>query len=260
MAKYRLAAQLYTVRNFTQNPEDFKATMKRLKKIGYDYAQISGIGPMAPKDVRAMMMDAGVAPIGCHVDLGTFRSDIRKVVADCKAWGVDYVAIPWLSRQDYKTLADWKKLFKEFDGYAKALKKEGLIVQYHNHAFEFQKFGIKNGAGGKTILDMLYEGTRFIQAELDFGWVARGGYDPVTWAKKMKGRLDQVHLKDWGIHDDQLVIREIGEGSLDWPAIIKACKASGTKHFLIEQDNFPMTGDAFKSIAISRANLKKMGL
>lgn len=255
-----IAAQLYTLRNFLKTPVEIRQTMRRVRKIGYDAAQISGVGPIDPAELRAVMLDAGVDPIGAHVGLNEFRQDLGKVVADCHAWGIGYVAIPWLSRNDFQTLEDWKKLFKEFEGYAKVLAKEGLIVQYHNHMFEFEKFGIKNGKGGKTILEMLYTFTDMLQAELDFGWVVRGGHNPVAWALKMKGRLDQVHLKDWGVKDDQVVWRAIGEGGIDWPAVFKACKIAGTRDFIVEQDSCPITNDPFLSLAVSRKNIKAMGL
>ncbi len=258
--KYRVAAQMFGFRDFIKVPEDMVKTIRKVKKTGYDYLQISGFGPIEAAELKKICDGEGVQPIGAHVGLPLFRENEKKVISDCKAWGIDYVAIPWLPRADYKTLADWKALFREFEGYARRFAKEGLVVQYHNHSFEFEKFGIKKGAGGKTILDMLYESTKALQAELDFGWVARGGYNPVLWANKMKGRLDQVHLKDWGIIDDKPEFRAIGEGSIDWPAVIKACKAAGTKDFIIEQDSCNVTNDPFLSYSISRRNVAKMGL
>lgn len=258
--KYRVAAQMYGFRDFIKDPDGMKSTFKRVKKMGYDYAQISGFGPIEASELRKICDGAGVEPIGAHIALKNFRENEKKVIADCHAYGIGYVAIPWLPSAEYKTPADWRKLFKEFDAYAKRFAKEGLVVQYHNHSFEFEKFGIKNGKGGKTILDMLYDGTKDLQAEIDFGWVARGGYNPVLWAQKLKGRLDQVHLKDWGIVGGNPEFRAIGEGSLDWPAIIKACKASGTKDFIVEQDTCVVTKDPFRSYEISRRNLLDMGL
>lgn len=259
-SKYRVAAQMFGMREFIKTPEDMAKSLVRVKKAGYDFVQISGFGPIEAAELKKICDGAGVQPIGAHVGLPLFRENEKKVIADCKAWGIEYVAIPWLPRNDYKVLADWKKLFREFEGYAKRFAQEGIVVQYHNHSFEFEKFGIKKGAGGKTILDMLYENTKVLQAELDFGWVARGGYNPVVWAKKMSGRLDQVHFKDWGIIDDKPEFRAVGEGSIDWPSVIKACKASGTKDFIVEQDSCVVTKDPFLSYTISRANLKKMGL
>ena len=258
--KYRVAAQMYGFRDFIKDPESMKSTLKRVKKMGYDYVQISGFGPIEASELKTICDGAGVEPIGAHIALKFFREDEKKVIEDCHAYGIGYVAIPWLPAAEYKTPADWKKLFKEFDAYAKRFAKEGIVVQYHNHAFEFEKFGIKNGKGGKTIMDMIYDETKHLQAEIDFGWVARGGYNPVLWAQKLKGRLDQVHLKDWGIVGGNPEFRAIGEGSLDWPAIIKACKASGTKDFIVEQDTCIVTNDPFRSYEISRRNLQDMGL
>ncbi len=255
-----IAAQLYTLRDVLRTPGEMVATLRKVKRIGYDAAQISGVGPIEPAELRAIMLDAGVDPIGAHVGLEDFRQNLGKVIADCHAWGVGYVAIPWLPRQDFKTQQDWKRLFKEFEGYARALRREAIVVQYHNHKFEFEKFGIRNGKGGRTILEMMYEHTRLLQAELDFGWVARGGQDPAEWALKMKGRLDQVHLKDWGILDDQEIWRAIGEGGIDWRSVFKACKAAGTRHYIVEQDSCPVTNDPFLSLAISRKNIRGLGL
>ena len=260
-AKYRVAAQMFGFRDYTKTLADAAKTMKRVKKIGYDYAQISGFGPMDMADLRRVCDDAGVTPIGAHIGLPAFRENERKVLEDCRKLGISYVAIPWLRASDQKTLADWKALFREFEGYAKRFAKEGVTVQYHTHAFEFQKFGIKGGKGGKTILDMFYDGTKAIQAELDLGWCARDGYDPVRWIEKVAGRMDQVHLKDWGIWaNSEPQWRALGEGSLDWPRILRACKKAGVKDFIVEEDNQIATNDPFVEYGISRRYLKAFGL
>ena len=46
MAESQIAAQLYTLRDFIQTPDDIAKTMKRVKEIGYDAVYISG-GVMA---------------------------------------------------------------------------------------------------------------------------------------------------------------------------------------------------------------------
>lgn len=255
-----IAAQLYTLRDFMKTPADMPKTLRRVKQLGYDAAQISGVGPIDPAELRALMLAAGVEPIGAHVGIAAFRTDIDKVIADCHAWGVSYVAIPWLDCKACQTPAQWKALFKEFEGFARKLAKNGLILQYHNHMFEFEKFGIKNGRGGQTILEMLYRNTRLLQAELDLGWVARGGHSPAAWVQRMAGRLDQVHLKDWGVVNNEPVWRAVGEGGIDWPSVFQATRKAGTRYYIVEQDSCPITNDPFLSLKVSRQNLKAMGL
>ena len=255
-----VAAQLYTLRDFMKTPEDMAKTLKKVRQIGYEAAQISGGGPIDPAELRKLMLDAGVEPIGAHVGIDAFRNDIRQVIADCQAWGVGYVAIPWLSRESQKTLDDWKKLFREFEGFARKLAKAGIVLQYHNHMFEFEKFGIRNGKGGTTILDLMYRHTKLLQAELDIGWVVRGGHDPVAWVEKLAGRLDQVLLKDWGVVNNEPTWRAVGEGGINWPLVLKACKKAGTRYYIVEQDTCTVSNDPFLSLKISRQNLAEMGL
>jgi len=44
MSELRIAAQLYTVREFMKTPKDTVNTLKRVKEIGYDAVQVSGTG------------------------------------------------------------------------------------------------------------------------------------------------------------------------------------------------------------------------
>ena len=65
MAKQvQIAAQLYTLRDFLKTPADIADAMPRVRKAGYATAQISGVGPIDPAELRRIMLDAGVEPIG----------------------------------------------------------------------------------------------------------------------------------------------------------------------------------------------------
>ena len=46
MAASQLAAQLYTVRDFTNTPAEIATTMKKVKQLGYDAVQCSALGAM----------------------------------------------------------------------------------------------------------------------------------------------------------------------------------------------------------------------
>ncbi|MFL7808595.1 MAG: sugar phosphate isomerase/epimerase, partial [Anaerolineae bacterium] len=51
---------------------------------------------------------------------------------------------------------------------------------------------------------------------------------------------------------------EIGEGNLNWPAILAACAEAGVEWYAIEQDI--CRRDPFESLKISYDNLRQMGL
>jgi sugar phosphate isomerase/epimerase len=260
----QLAVTLYTLRDFCTGPKDTPKTLRRVRKIGYENVQISGGGLMAlpPADLAKMAADAGVAIIGSHIGLDAMREDLAGIIARLHAWGCPYAAVPYLADKERTTMKDWLARAKELARLGRTLAAEGVTLQYHNHSFEFTKFGARGGAGGRTGLDILYTQTdpKALQAEIDVAWVARGGGDPAAWCLRMKGRMDQVHFKDWAILNNEPAWTEVGEGNLNWPAIVAACKAARVHTYIVEQDNCPVTNDPFKSIATSYRNLRAMGL
>jgi sugar phosphate isomerase/epimerase len=52
---------------------------------------------------------------------------------------------------------------------------------------------------------------------------------------------------------------EIGEGNLNWSAIIDACDAAGVEYALVEQDQ-TYDRTPFEALEISYNNLREMGL
>ena len=50
MNSIKLGAQLYTLRDFIKTYEDCEATFKYLDSIGINVIQISGIGPIPPRE------------------------------------------------------------------------------------------------------------------------------------------------------------------------------------------------------------------
>ena len=77
--------------------------------------------------------------------------------------------------------------------------------------------------------------------------------------RQSTGRIPCVHLKDMIIkHQPRSAMAECGEGNLNWPAILQACKTAGVEWYIVEQDICHR--DPFESLAISLRNLKAMGL
>jgi len=133
------------------------------------------------------------------------------------------------------------------------LAEAGFVFVYHNHSFEFQKFD------GKTGLEILYEESdpQVFFSEIDTYWVQHGGGDPADWIRRLKGRAPVVHFKDMVMGKDGQMMAEVGEGNLNWPAIIEACDYAGVEWLIVEQDICQR--DPFESLGISLKNLKAMG-
>jgi sugar phosphate isomerase/epimerase len=250
-----LAAQLYTLRQFTQTAADFAESMRKLRAIGYTAVQVSGIGPIPPAEVKAMVDAAGLAICNTHIAYERLQNDLPAIIAQHRLWDCRHVAVGSMPGA-YREAGEegYRRFAREASEIGRHLRDAGLTFSYHNHSFEFARFGRRTG------LDVIYEESdpRYLQAEIDTYWVQHGGGDPAQWIRKVAGRMPVVHLKDMVIHGGQQIMAEIGEGNLNWPAILAACSEAGVEWYAIEQDECQRP--PIDSLAISYANLHAMGV
>jgi sugar phosphate isomerase/epimerase len=251
-----LAAQMYTVRTHTQTPADLAVSLRRIRHIGYTAVQISAIGLIPDEEVKALAEDAGLAICNTHVrPSAALWEDLDGVIRQHRLWDCKHVAIgsmPGSFRQEGR--AGFERFAREAAQIGARLHDAGLTFSYHNHSFEFERFGPRSG------LDIIYAESdpRYLQAELDTYWVQHGGADPAAWIRKVAGRMPVVHLKDMAIVAGEQAMAEVGEGNLNWPAILEACREAGVEWYAVEQDI--CRRDPFESLRISYENLKAMGL
>ena len=254
MAEPIIAAQLFTLREFTQTPEGLKNTLQKVKEIGYNAVQVSAIGPIDPYFVKDTADNENLTICATHISFDRLKNDLSQVISQHKLWDCNYVGIGSMP-EEYKVDREGLVRFaKEASHYGRLLADHGLSLIYHNHNFEFKKYGDKTG-----MQILFYESDpSALQFEIDTYWVQAGGADPVEWIKKVKGRMDVVHFKDMALGDDcQPVMAEVGEGNLNWKDIILACQDIGAKWCAVEQDICQR--DPFESLKISKNNLVTMG-
>lgn len=251
-----LGVQLYTLRDFMQTPKDMAATLKKVASMGYRQVQISGIGPVDAMDFKRMLDDAGLIATGHHCGLSDLRGDLIDLVDKLHIWNVNYSAVAYLADNERRNATDYRARGKEMSRFGAELKKEGIILQYHNHAFEMHKYKEQTG------LELIYESSdkKNLQAEIDTYWISAGGGDPIQWIHAMKGRMDQIHFKDGVMLGDRFAICEVGQGNLNWKGIIQACRDIQIKTIFVEQDSCPVTKNPFKSLKMSYEFLSRMGL
>ncbi|MBN1875628.1 MAG: sugar phosphate isomerase/epimerase [Anaerolineae bacterium] len=255
MSHPKLAAQLYTVREFTKTLEDFRNTMRKVRDIGYTAVQISAIGPMPHEDVKAVADTFGLKICITHVGFDYLQNDIEAAIAQHKLWDCPNVAVGSMPAQ-YREAGEegFHKFAKDATEVGKKLADAGLTFSYHNHSFEFARFGKLTG------LDIIYNESdpRYLQAEIDTYWIQHGGGDVIAWIKRMKDRMPVVHFKDMVMQGHQQIMAEIGEGNLNWPGIIEACKEANVQWYAIEQD--VCQRNPFESLKMSYDNLREMGV
>ncbi|MDD5687820.1 MAG: sugar phosphate isomerase/epimerase [Elusimicrobia bacterium] len=252
MKKSVLGAQLYSLRNFMKTPQDIATSLKKVKAIGYDTVQVSGLGPIDPKELKKIVDNEGLKITCTHLNYTRICNETQAVIDEHHLWDCKYIGVGSMPAE-YSNKEGFKKFAKEASVVAKKLTDSGLVFIYHNHSFEFEKYD------GRTGMDILFEESdpKVFNFEIDTYWVQHGGGDPAAWIKKFKGRMPIVHLKDLVMRGREQLMSEIGEGNLNWPSILKACEDVGVKWYLVEQDICQR--DPFESLKISYNNLLKMG-
>ncbi len=253
MATTQIAAQMYTLRDFTKTPQDLAETLKKVKKIGYDAVQMSGACAMPYNDLHKLLSDAGLICCATHIGFEQMRDNPAQVIQDHYAIQCKYPAIGGLPNE-YRNAEGYKRFAKEATEVGKRLAEGGMHFGYHNHNFELEKFD------GRTGLATIYEDSdpKYVKAEIDTYWIQHGGGDPAAWIEKLAGRIPLVHLKDMTVRKGNSIMAEVGEGNMNWKSILGACKKAGVEWYIVEQDTCER--DPFDSLAISLKNLKSWGL
>ncbi len=265
MERDKIALQVYSVREDMQN--DFYGTLKKVKEFGYAGVEFAGLYGHDPLEVKKICEEIGLVPISAHVPFKEFLDDLDGTIDCYKKLGVSYIVVPYLT-PEYRPGTELFQVVIDTikNKIGPAAKKAGLVLQYHNHEFEFTKLD------GEYALDILYKEVEpeILQTQLDTCWVNIGGENPVEYIQKYSGRIPTIHLKDFaGTKSENMYeligidkkekkyergtfeFRPVGKGVQDFPAIIAAATQHGSEWFIVEQDNPSMGYTALESVEIS---------
>ena len=245
---HRLAAQLYSLRNEIRNRAGLAQALRRVKAIGYDGVQFSTVaaveGPDAdttPAEARRMLDGEGLECLGAHRGWQALRDDTAAEIDYLQDIGCAYVAVP-IFRNEYDRYDpdSYCRFADAVPPVAAALAEAGIALGYHNHAHEFAR----PEGGGPVPFDTLVDDAPALAIELDVYWVAVGGVDPARLLERLHGRVDYLHVKDLTLVRDEgeshprPFFAPVGEGNLDWHAILPAARDAGTTVWIVEQDAF----------------------
>ena len=250
MAKIPVALQMYTVRE--EQAKDFVGTLRKVRQIGYEAVEFAGTGGMAAKDLRAVLDDLGLKACGIHIGVDALTKTLDETIEYNLAIANPFLVCPGIPEEMRNSAEAWRKTARIFDEAGAKARQHGLLVGYHNHNIEFQKF---DGQYGLDIL-LKNSGRGNVSSELDVFWAKFGGVAPAAYMKTQPGRIALLHLKDMA--KDEKSFAEVGEGILDFKAIFAEAERAGVQAYIVEQDT--CARPPLESVKISLDNLKKWGI
>jgi sugar phosphate isomerase/epimerase len=266
-----IGLQLYTLGDAPE--QDLDGVLARVAAIGYRTIELPGFYGRTPLELRRALEAAGLHCTSLH-HLLTPTADFGKVADAARVIGFDRVIAPIFAfppgvslspqspgetPQDViahlaqkMTAGDWSRQAELLNDSGEALKREGLRMGYHNHNVEFAP-----QPDGSTGFEILLRETdpSLVGFELDVGWVAAAGRDPLELLAAHGGRFELMHLKDikattrpnFALRQDPA---EVGSGMLDWRRILPAAYDAGVRPFFVEQEP-PFTRDRLESVKLS---------
>lgn len=231
----------YTYRN--QFAKDVPGTLDMIKGQGITDIEFSSLFKQTAEDLRKMCDARGIKCSSYGVSYEDLINKTDEVGKTARTLGATYVRVASIPHKGAFTLDNAKQTVADFNKYGKLLKDNyGLTFIYHNHGFEFQPY--QDG----TLYDYLLKNTdpKYVSMELDILWAFLPGQDPAQLLTKYGNRYKALHMKDLkkgvergslsgGTPKDNDVI--LGSGQIDIPAVIKAARKAGVKHYYIEDES-----------------------
>lgn len=281
--KKPIGLQMYTLGDDVA--KDIDATFAKLAAIGFRDLELPQLYGKTPAELKAAGDKAGVKFSCVHLAATpnvpasalSMLSPAQRIIDDLGALGATGGVLPimlfpkdfamrkgedfraGMARSLIEGGADtWKRTAALLNEKAAALKPHGIDVGYHNHNMEFAPIGKTSG------WDILANETdkSLVKFEIDVGWLAAAGVDPVAFLKKHKGRVRWLHVKDVQASTKtnfalQMDPTEVGSGKQDWAKILPTAYQAGVEHFYIEQEP-PFTMDRIDAAAKGFSYLKAL--
>jgi sugar phosphate isomerase/epimerase len=266
--------QLWTVKE--ELARDFEGTLRALGRMGYRRVEAAGWFDRSPRQIRAALKSAGLDCVAAHHNLADLIKDTDARLAFARDVGVRYIVAsspapsrPLQPGKDWShavaeamTLDDWRSNAEAMERIGRRARQMGLRFGYHNHSAEFLNYG------GRLPMDEITRLTdpANVVLELDIGWVAGAGYDPVETIARYAPRIHLLHIKDLVttervpgkiVADERTV--PIGQGSVDWPAVFRAVRRAPIHSWFVEIEA-PFARPPLESLEQSLAYLRRISV
>ena len=253
----KLGAQVYSIRNYIQTPDDYSQTLQKLKAAGYDTVQHAGAEISDPYLLRDLTQQAGLKQVCPNFSANAVLETPDKVIECIQVLGCDSMMLPYMPGDAMNTLESYLKGWNPLMPSLRKLQEAGIRLCYHNHDFDIAP--ISNWDGSFMDYLLLYQTDwEFI---LDVAWGQYAGADTIDYLEKLGKRLNCVHFKDYtpSINSQHHpVFCACGNGIVRLAEYAQKVKALGIEHVIVEQDNAQDYPDPFGQMATSADSVRKL--
>lgn len=229
----RTAIQLYTLRNLE---EPLPETLERIAETDFDGVELAFSAADVDLDAVSATLDrTGIKIAGALVSRRQLEESLAETITMAEQLDYDTIGLSWLDEEHFATAEAVEQTAELLTSFGNRLSEHNIQFLYHNHDQEFVD------VGSRKAYDLLVDAVGpSVSFELDVGWAAAGGHDPVELLERLDGRAPLVHLKD--TDTARRVPVEIGNGDIDMEACAHAAREAGAEWLVYEHDfpDFPV--------------------
>lgn len=262
-----IGIQLWTVRD--QLAASPQKTLSKIAELGYQQVELMNV--MQQRVLAPIVKDLGMSINSSFFDLSYViggweyagaeapkKATLETVIDHAKKIGISKLVFGYLYPQQRETLDQYKSIIDPLNKAGELCRAAGIQLCYHNHNFEFKP--LDGGVPYDVLIERL--DPELVKFELDVFWADIAGWDPVKLMKRLKGRLELIHLKDKlentpVIYENDQVPEEafqaLGAGTVKLMKVLKLAEKYDVSYCFVEQDFSP---DPLKSIEESIGFLK----
>ncbi|MDO9362956.1 MAG: sugar phosphate isomerase/epimerase [Sphingopyxis sp.] len=229
----------------------------RVAKLGIRRVELAGTHGHSGKKLRQLLDAAGIGCTSIHVEAADDALTLaapRAVIDLADTLGASNVVMPIFLYPEGAAAPqgpnamemvraagrgmrepDYLRNAQFLNRVGEALAKGGKRLSYHNHNVELAP--IEGGCG----LEILVRETDpdLVGFQLDIGWIAAAGANPVTWISRLGSRLASMHLKD--VSNDLPANSDLryryapwGGGRINWREVLRSAGPSMLKKSFVE--------------------------
>lgn len=180
----KLGLQMYSFGEY--DPSKVEIHLKTAKEMGYFGVELFGPNLMLPaQELKELLEKYQLEAISMHVQTDM----VLDMITYAKALGMSFIGIGMEYLPDGDSAHAYAKRLNEL---GEVCHQNGMMLTYHNHTQEFMS------VGEKRIVDILLENTNpdFVSMELDAGWCAAAGFDPIEFINQYQTRVKLIHIKE----------------------------------------------------------------
>lgn len=253
---HKINLQMYSFTDGKHN--DSRANLKIASELGYDGVELFGPNLEIPVDeMKVLLENLNLEPISLHAPE---TGKVEELIPYAKSLGMKFIGIGMevmMNEQEVYNFAD------RLNEIGAVCCEKGLTLTYHNHTQEFAP------CDGKRIIDVLMRQTdpAYVAFELDAGWCAAAGEDPIQLLKQYPGRVKLIHIKesdkvigpqppfDFGLLEkdekgapiftdemkekmerDKQLNCKAGQGLVDWKKLMEEADKDGCMAYIVERE------------------------